>query len=165
MTWTQPMALPQLARTDGSSAAEAMQIRVQNDNMILHALGSFAIPSRGEGNWTDPNTYHAHFHRLGKEYQIDVHPSQGAATITQTRTSFWALIRDLHGAHDTYPDSLLASTWAWYTDLSTYVVIGAGISGVYLWTRRRRERRIGLIMLGAAAAVSLFLMLLITFHE
>jgi hypothetical protein len=164
-TWTQPMALSQLARTDGRSGPEALRIRGRNNQMILHALGSFAIVSPNDGNWTDPDTYHAHFYRLGKEYQIDVHPSSGSATITQTRMNFWALVRDLHGAHDTYPDSPLASTWAWYTDLSTFVVIGAGISGVYLWTRRRRERRIGLILLGAAAAISLFLMLLITFRD
>ena len=71
----------------------------------------------------------------------------------------------MHGLHATYPQSILASTWAWYTDLSTFVVIGAGISGVYLWTARRRERRLGLILLGVAAAISLTLMLLITFHD
>jgi len=164
-TWSQPMVLPALARTDGKNDPEALKIRRENNRAILHALGSFAVPfTDADGDWIDADTYHAHLLRPGKEYEIDVHPSQGSATITQTRMSFWALIRDLHGSSVVYPDSILASTWAWYTELCTYVVVAAGISGVYLWTGRKRERRIGLALLGAAGTVSLSLMLLITFH-
>ncbi|MDB5301430.1 MAG: hypothetical protein JWO87_3093 [Phycisphaerales bacterium] len=162
-TWSRPMALPALARTDGRNGPEALKIRRQNNSAILHALGSFAGPST-DGDWIDADTYHAHFMRPGKEYEIDVHPGQGSATIRQTRMNFWALIRDLHGSSVVYPDSILASTWAWYTEICTYVVVVAGISGVYLWSGRRRERRIGLVLLGAAGMVSLSLMLLITFH-
>jgi hypothetical protein len=164
-TWSQPMALPALARTDGKNAPEALKVRRQNNSEILHALGSFAVPfTDADGDWIDADTYHAHFVRPGKEYEIHVHPSQGSATITQTRMSLWALIRDLHGSYVVYPDSILASTWAWYTELCAYVVVVAGISGVYLWTGRQRERRIGLVLLGVAGTVSLSLMLLITFH-
>jgi hypothetical protein len=164
-TWSQPLALRALQKTDGKTAAEALAIRRQNNAAILQALGSFAAPSPNpDGGWTDAATYHAHFVRPGKEYDIDVHPDQGSATITQTRANVWALTRDLHGSSAAYPDSILAGTWAWYTDLSTFFVVAAGISGVYLWTGRRRERRVGLLLLGAAGAASLALMLLITFR-
>jgi hypothetical protein len=164
-TWSQPLVIPALARTDGKDGAEALTIRRQNNAAILHALGSFAAPaSNADGDWVDAATYHAHFVRPGKEYEIDVHPGRGSVTITQTRASVWALIRDLHGSSVAYPDSVLASTWAWYTDLCTFFVVAAGVSGVYLWTGRRRERRLGLVLLGAAGAVSLSLMLLVTFR-
>jgi hypothetical protein len=164
-TWSQPMVLPALARTDRKNAPEAAKIRRQNNTAILHAIGSFAVPlTDADGYWIDANTYHAHFVRPGKEYEIDVHSGQGSATITRTRTGLWALIRDLHGSSVVYPDSILASTWGWYTDLCAFVVVAAGISGIYLWAGRRRERRIGLVLLGAAGVVSLSLMLLITFH-
>jgi len=164
-TWSQPMAVPALAKIDGRNAPEAIKIRRQNNSAILRALGSFAGSSTdADGEWIDANTYHAHFVRPGKEYEIAVHPSQGSATITQTRSSFWTLVRDLHGSAVVYPDSILASTWGLYTDLCTFFVVSAGISGIYLWTARRRERGIGLILLGAAGTVSLALMLLITFH-
>jgi hypothetical protein len=164
-TWSQPVSLPALARTDGKSSAEALAIRRQNNAEILRALGSFAAPfTAADGNWTDADTYHAHFARPGKSYDVDVHPGQGSATITQTRAGVWTLIRDLHGLAVVYPDSMLASTWKGYTELCTWVVLGAGISGVYLWAGRRRERRIGLILLGSATAISLSLMLLITFR-
>jgi len=164
-TWSQPIAPSALLRTEGKTNPEALNILRQNNSAILHALGSFAAPSpTADGAWIDADTYHARFARPGKAYEIDVHPSHGSATITQTRTGFWTMIRDLHGSSTVYPDSILASSWRWYTDLCTFVVVAAGISGVYLWTGRRRERRIGLIMLGAAGALSLALMLFITFH-
>jgi hypothetical protein len=165
-TWTQPMPLSEVARTDGKSGAEALRIQNHNNEVILHALGSFAAPPYGvSGAWTGPDSYHAHVVRLGKVYELEAHPARGTATITQTRSGFWQLVRDIHGAYGAFPDSWLASTWAWYTDLCTVVLILAALSGVYLWTRRRRERRVGLVLLGVAGVVSIALMLLITFRE
>jgi hypothetical protein len=164
-TWAQNMALPTLQKTDGAPEPRASQIRKQNNLAVLHALGSFGGPSSTtQGQWIDADTYHAHIIRPGKEYDVDARPASGTATITQTRSNIWALIRDLHGLSETYPESPLATTWGWYTNLSTIVVIFAGISGVYLWTARRRERRLGLTLLGAAGVVSLLLMLRVTLH-
>jgi hypothetical protein len=165
-TWSQPMELPALERTDGKSAAEALTIRRDNNGAILHAMGSFVAPSPNpDGGWTDADTYHARFLRPGKEYEIDVHPGQGTATVTQTRAGVWTLIRDLHGLAAVYPDSTFASSWKWYTELCTFVVIAAGVSGVYLWAARRRERRVGVVMLAVAGAASFALMLLVTFRR
>ena len=162
-TWTQAMAIPALAKADGTTPADAMQRR--NNAAIVRAMRSFAEAyPNSNGSWTSANTYHAHLVRPGNEYQIDVHPDQKTATITQTRTGLWTLIRDLHGSYFVYADSLLASTWGWYTDLCTLVVTFAGISGVYLWTARRRERQIGLIVIGIAGVVSIGLMLLVRFN-
>jgi hypothetical protein len=164
-TWSQPMPLPGLERTDGKSEAEALKARRENNGAVLHALGSFAAPfTPADGGWTDADTYHAHFVRPGKGYEIDVRPGQGTATVTQTRASFWTLTRDLHGSAVVYPESIVASSWGWYTELCTFVVIAAGASGIYLWAGRRRERRVGLVVLGAAVTVSIALMLLITFR-
>jgi hypothetical protein len=162
-TWTEPIEISALAKADGKTPADAMQRR--NDAAIVQAMRSFAEPyPNSNGSWTSANTYRAHLVRPGKEYQIDVHPDQKSATITQTRTGVWTLIRDLHGSYFVYADSVLASTWSGYTDLCTFVVMFAGISGVYLWTARRRERRIGLMMIGIAGIVSIGLMLLVTFN-
>jgi hypothetical protein len=161
-TWTQPIDLPALAKPDGKTPADAMQR--QNNAAIVRMMHSFAAAyPTSNGSWIGPNTYHAHLVRPGKEYQVDVHPDQKSATITQIRTGWWALIRDLHGSYYVYPDSVLASTWRLYTDLCVFVVMFAGISGVYLWTARRRERRIGLLAIGVAGVVSIVAMLLVTF--
>lgn len=163
--WSQPVAPSLLTKTEGKPATEAQTIRRQNNRAVLHALGSFAAPSTdADGNWTDADTYHARFTRPGNQYDVDVHPARGTATITRTRPGFWALVRDLHGSSVSYPDSILASTWAWYTELCTLFVLFAGITGVYLWAPRRRRRRTGLTLLLTAGAVSIALMLLVTFH-
>ncbi len=162
-TWTQPMAIPALVKPDDKTPADVMQR--QNDAAILGAMRSFAESyPYSTGSWTSAGTYHAHFVRPGKEYDIDVQSNQGDATITQTHTGFWTLIRDLHGSYFVYADSVVASTWSWYTDICTAVVVFAGVSGVYLWTARKRERRIGLLMMGIAGIVSVAIMLLVTFH-
>jgi hypothetical protein len=164
-TWTQPLSISELERTEGQSAQEKARLRAGNDQLVLEALGSFAFPNTiGDGHWTNRDTWHTHFARTGKEYEIDVHVGAGTATITQTRTNIWALIRGLHGGHDRYAGSIFASTWPWYTDLSTFAVLVAGVSGVYLWTHRRRERAIGLVLLAAATFVSISLMLIIALH-
>lgn len=162
-TWDRPMVLPELAKADGKRDGQA--VRRDNNRAILRALGSFAAPSPAiDSDWIDADTYHAHFARPGKEFNVDVHPSRGTASITQMRASVWTLIRDLHGSAVVYPESRLASTWGWYTEICTFVVVAAGISGVYLWTAGRRERRVGLVTLAAAGAVSVALMLLVTFR-
>jgi hypothetical protein len=163
VTWSRPMVMPELAKPDAKK--DAQTVGRDNNRLILQALGSFAAPSPSvTGDWTDADTYHAHYTRPGKELDVDVHPSRGVASISQTRTGVWTQIRDLHGSAIVYPESRFASTWGWYTELCTFVVLSAGVSGVYLWAVGRRERRIGLITLAAAGAVSLALMLLVTFR-
>ena len=162
-TWTQPMKLPGLA-TPESANHDAAQIVHRNNPLVIRALGSFDTFTNADGAWIDSDTYHAGFVRPGKEYQVDVHPSRGTATITRRRANLWGMIRDLHGLYAVYPDSILASSFKWYTEISAIVVLFACISGVYLWTARRKERCVGLIMLGAAGVVSLSLMVLITMY-
>jgi hypothetical protein len=165
-TWSQPRMLSALISTNGTRAPDSHETQRQNNEAILHALGSFAAPFTGaDGDWVDADMYHAHFVRPGNEYGVDVYPSRASATITRRRTGFWALIRDLHGSHIAYANSRLASTWAGYTELCTFVVVVAGISGIYLWAGRQRERRAGMVLLGAAGVISLTLMLLVTFHR
>lgn len=162
-TWMQSISIPGLVKPDGKTPADAMQ-RL-NNAAILHAMGSFAESyPNSNGSWASPGIYHAHLVRPGKEYEIDVHVDEGTEKVTQTKTGLWTLIRDLHGSYFIYADSVLASTWSWYTNLCTFVVVFAGISGIYLWTHRRRERRIGLLVFGIATVVSLTLMLFVTFH-
>ena len=77
-TWSQPITLPALGQTDGRTAVESIEIRRENNRAILHALGSFAVPFTSfDGQWTDRDTYHAHFVRPGMEYSVDMHPGRG----------------------------------------------------------------------------------------
>jgi hypothetical protein len=39
--------------------------------------------------------------------------------------------------------------WRWLTDLTAYAVFFVSISGLFLWTVLRAERRIGVVLLAA----------------
>lgn len=163
MTWTMPMS--DLARTDGMDVLQSFPIRRENNRVILEALGSFAVPFTSfDGQWVDADTYHAHFARPGKMYDVDV--KGGTATITQTRGSVWSLIRDLHDyAGTSYPESAVASSWRWHTEVGTLFVFAAIVSGLYLWIVARRQRRAGMVILVATGVVSIALMILVTVGE
>jgi len=163
-TWSQPFPANQIVKTDGKSADESRAIRRDNNGVILHTLGTFATSTaEPDGRWIDPDTYRAHFIRPGAEYEINVHRSQGTASITRKRQSVWATIRGLHGSAVAYTGSIFAGTWTWYTELCALVVIAQGLTGVYLFAIRRRDRRMSFALLGGAGILSVALMLLVTF--
>jgi hypothetical protein len=165
MTWSQPFPVDRIGKTDGKSAEESRAIRGANNRVILRTLGSFATSSpEPDGRWADADTYHAHFVRPGMEYEVDVHRSQGTADVTRKRPGVWATIRDLHGSVATYTGSFFAGTWGWYTEICVFVVVGQGITGIYLFSLRRKDRRMGFALLGIAGVFSVLLMLLVTFR-
>jgi hypothetical protein len=160
-TWTQELTVPALAKSDGQGLEEKLRMVRQNNALILNALKSFAMPSNGtDGGWTDHDTYHARFVRPGKEYDVDFHPSQHSATITRSRMSFWRMTTELH--MDSYV--VFSNFWRWYVELCTIGVIVAGVTGIYLWPARARERRIGIILLGLVGSASIALMLFVSLH-
>ena len=162
-TWSQPFPVDRIAKTDGKSIEESRAIRGENNRVILRTLRSFATSTpEPDGRWTDADTYHAHFTRLGAEYEVDVHRSQGTASVTRKRPGVWATIRDLHGSVATYTGSVFAGTWRWYTEICVFVVVSQGITGIYLFAVRRRDRRMGFALLGIAGGFSVVLMLVVT---
>ena len=167
-TWEQKVELPDLPRlTPDMKGEQRIAAKAQANNEVRRALGLFGHQRPWGQSWwdaQDPNHYHASLVRPGVEYEVDVHLDRNLAKVSETRTSAWQVMIGLHGFHGNMPDSGFVSTWGWYTEICTFVVLFAGASGVYLWTRRRNERRIGLAMLGAAGAFSVALMLYLTLH-
>jgi hypothetical protein len=96
--------------------------------------------------------------RPGKHYTIRVLRHAGRVRVEEQRKGYWTVIRELHGLTKV-PGSRLAAVWGWYTELCTWVVVFAAVSGVYLFTARRRERRAGWVVLGLATGVSALFML------
>lgn len=165
-TWEQSISLADLPRpTTQMSGDEKVAAKAQANGQIRDALGLWGHQRPwGESYWKDEHTYHASLVRPGKQYEVDVALDQGKAQVTENRSNVWAVMRALHGLHGAMPNNRFVAAWSWYTELCTFFVLFAGLSGIYLWTRRRNERRVGLLLLGSAAAFSLFLMLFITFH-
>ncbi len=99
--------------------------------------------------------------RPGKLYHIRVSEGGTHATVQETRVGAWEVVRGLHGLEE-LPNSRFMSIWGLYTELCTFVVLFAAVSGVYLWaTTRRVHSVIGWSVLGTAVVFSLFLMIYI----
>jgi hypothetical protein len=88
---------------------------------------------------------------------IRVFFDENRVQVEETRKGFWAVINSLH-ALMRVPSSRFIVLWGAYTELCTWVVLFSAASGVYLWTRRQKERFIGWILLIGASATSLLLM-------
>jgi hypothetical protein len=168
-TWEQSVDLAtRLPRvTSEMTGEQRVAAKAEANHAVRQALGLFAHHRPWQESWwdeRDASHYHASLVRPGVEYDVDVHLDRKLAVVKETRTSAWDVIAGLHGFHGEMPGSRWVSTWSWYTELCTFAVLFAGVSGVYLWTRRRRERRIGFVLIGGAGAISLALMFYLTLH-
>ena len=167
-TWEQTVSLPDLPRvTTDMTGPQRVAAKAKANHAVREALALFGHQRPWAQSWwdaDDPNHYHASLVRPGVEYDVDVHLDRQVARVKETRANPWAVMRGLHGFHGDMPDSRLVSTWSWYTEFCTFVVLLSGASGVYLWTRRKNERRIGYVLIGAATSLSLGLMAYLTLH-
>jgi hypothetical protein len=163
VTWTQSISVPDLPRLEGVAPDQLVPTKARANHMVREALGLIGHQKPWkESYWKDSDVYHASLTRPGKTYEVDYNTRTNLATVTETRTSVWAIMKNLHGFHGMMPGSPFVSSWSIYTELCTLTVLFAGGSGIYLWTRRRRERRAGLIALASAFAFSIALMIYIT---
>jgi hypothetical protein len=96
--------------------------------------------------------------RPGKRYLIEWNQENGLAQVAEYRTGLASVLHFMHGSNGTIPNSRFTRLWGFYTDVTTWFVLFALGSGVYLWTNRERERRVGWIIFGASQAGSLGMM-------
>jgi hypothetical protein len=163
-TWQEPINVPNLPRlAKEMSGDEKTATKAKANHQVREALGLFGNQRPwNESKWKDETTYHASLIRPGRRYEVDVDLKTNTATVNEFRPSIFSVIKGLHGFHGTMPGSAFISTWTFYTELATLTVLFAGISGIILWTRRPRERKVGLIMLASTALFSIALMIYIT---
>ena len=107
----------------------------------------------------DDGTFHFELVRPGKHYDMHLAPD-GHLLVEEHRTGFWPVLNGLH-ALMSLPNAPLLSWWGAYTEFCFWVVLISAGTGIYLWTRRRRERLVGLGLLGGVAGGSLLFMLYI----
>ena len=124
---------------------------------VRDALGLVGWPLPWETRRDERGNFHFGLSRPGKHYSVDVLFAENRVAVEETRKGFWAVINSLHGRM-TVPSSPFMSLWAVYTELCNWVVLFAAASGIYLWTRRHKERAIGCILLGFTSGVSFLFM-------
>lgn len=125
---------------------------------VRDALGLIGWPNPRDTRRDDRGNLHVGLDRPGKKYVIRVLFNENRVRVEETRTGFWPVLNTLHGPARV-PSSPFMAVWGWYTELSTWVVLFSAASGVYLWTRRQKERVIGWILLVGASGTSLLFMI------
>lgn len=94
--------------------------------------------------------------RPGVEATIDLDVAAGTAKVTGRRTSLGETISYLHRSPGPHNVSIRGNwfwtgVWRWVADGTVYLVLFLSLSGIYLWTALRSERRIGLALLATGA--------------
>ena len=93
----------------------------------------------------------------GVSTRVRVEPATGAARIATTKTGVWAAMVYLHKMPGPHNVSIrgnwpIMKAWGWVADANVYLLLFVSLSGLYLWTVIRAERRTGLVFLGAGVA-------------
>lgn len=93
----------------------------------------------------------------GHETMVDLKVDTRTATISPRTTGVWDAMNYLHkmpGPHNVNirGNSLFMQVWGWLADATVYLLLFLSLSGVYLWTLLKSERRTGVALLAAGAA-------------
>ena len=94
--------------------------------------------------------------RPGVETAVDVSLAAATAEVTERRTGIGGALSYLHRTPGPHNVSIRGNwfwtrAWQWLADGTVYLSLFLSLSGVYLWTALRSERRIGLALIAAGA--------------
>jgi hypothetical protein len=91
--------------------------------------------------------------RPGSAKFVNVDFEKKEALITDRSFGFMDTMRYLHlnpGPHKS-PTWILSKMWGWVADSTVYVTLILTLTGIYMWTILRAERKAGLVALGSGA--------------
>jgi len=152
VTWDRALTLSDA----GDDARLAEQVR--------DALGLFGWPLSWTMRRDDDNNFHFDLARPGKRYVVRVALGENRVYVEEERQRLWSIIRGLHGLGNDVPGSRFLIAWGLFTEVTTWIVIFSALSGVYLWTFRRKERRVGAALTLGALGITLALFLYLILH-
>ena len=144
---------------------ESLKIEPDQDN---DAMAKSVRDSLGLAGWTMPwktkrgpaGDLQFDIERPGKSYTVHTLVSENKVRVEERRKGFWQVVNSLHALRE-LPNAPFVSFWGVYTEICTWFVLFAAVTGVYLWVNSRRERRIGLLAFLVSVAASLALMLFV----
>jgi hypothetical protein len=92
----------------------------------------------------------------GRETSFDLDLNTRTATITERETGIKDALILLHKAPGPHLADIRMNwfpmlAWRWLADATVYLLLFISISGIYLWTALRSERRVGIAMIIAGA--------------
>ena len=93
----------------------------------------------------------------GSRVSVDIELGTGRATVERRDTGIWDALIYLHKSPGPHNVALRGNwfytgLWRWFADGTVYLLLFLSVSGIYLWTALKADRRTGLILLGAGVA-------------
>ena len=92
----------------------------------------------------------------GRAISVSLHLDRREAIIVTRETGLAGALMTLHKSPGGHMPSInmnwfAIKVWRWFADATVYLTLFITISGLYLWTMLRAERRVGVILLFAGA--------------
>lgn len=81
--------------------------------------------------------------RPGSRFDVSYDLASQTATMFQKRGGFWYRIDRLHHTGGIHHDDPRMNAWGWFVFVASMLLFCIGFSGVYLWFKRHKERRVG----------------------
>lgn len=145
-SWEQRMEIPDLA--DNLKLAEHVRDRL--------GLMGWPLP------WAmsrEPNgTLRFEHSRPGRQYRIVADRQAGVVKVEERDTGWRPILGFLHGTTEGVPKAPFTRAWGFYTEITNWFVLFAGLSGIWLWAGRTAERRTALAVLIGSLVLSLAIM-------
>jgi len=123
--------------------------------------------SLGLFGWTPPwnffqeaDTFRFKVVHFGKEYQLQLLKSAGVVSVSETQKGFWPTFNSLHFLSENVPNAPWPiNSWQYFQNFTVFFLFYSLCSGIYFWSRKKSERKIGITLLVLGTAGSLFYMM------
>jgi hypothetical protein len=96
----------------------------------------------------------------GKDYTVKIHNNENIVDVYENRKGFWSVFKGLHPFGGDLPNTPgMINSWKYYQDITVVVLLFSAISGIFIFLRRKSERKAGLIILFSCMGLSVLIML------
>ncbi len=85
--------------------------------------------------------------RPGVQREVTYSKDRGEATVTTRTAPFTGMMTAIHKEHGLWHDDAVRNAWGAFLGLVSAALIVLALTGIYLWFRMHKERRIGVILL------------------
>jgi hypothetical protein len=146
VSWDRPLELPEIS--DNLKLAEWVRDR----------LGLLGWPLPWNMQRSEGGDLRFEMARPGKQYWIEVDRAAARVRVEEERRGLGSVLHFLHGSTEGVPGAPWLLAWGVYTEVTTWLVLFFAGSGIYLWVRRAKDRRLAGTMLTFSLAGSVALM-------
>jgi len=147
VTWQKQITIPSYKNDD------------QFSNDVRDSLGlmGWTLPWEVKKDSASFQFVVSHF---AKDYMVKIHDKENIVDVYEKGKGFWNVFNGLHSFGGDLPNApALINSWKYYQDITVVVLLFSAISGIYIFLRRKSERKAGLIILFCCIGLSMLIML------